>query len=315
MNMYQKRKMRQEKVKKENKEENNKTNINWYPGHMAKTKRQITEDLKLVDVVIELLDARIPKSSQNPDIQGMVKNKKRIVILNKSDLADERETKKWIEYFKKKNILAIEVDSNQGKGIKQVTQAIEKIMEDELKLQNSKGRIRKTIRVMIVGIPNVGKSSFINRISKKTTMTVGNKPGVTRQKQWIRIGNQIELLDTPGVLWPKFESEEVGLNLAYTGSIKEEILERTEVAYNLLKFLDENYSQELYTKYKITEQEINEIKENPQYTLELMYLIGKKRGALISGGNIDEEKVSKIIIDDFKNGKIGKITLEKVETK
>ena len=315
MDMYQKRKIRAEKKKDDSPKSFPSVGINWYPGHMAKTKRQITEDLKLVDVVIELLDARIPKSSRNPDIQGMLKNKKKIVILNKSDLADEKETKKWIEYFKKKNILAIDVDSNQGKGIKQVSQAIEKIMEDELKIQNSKGRIRKTIRVMIVGIPNVGKSSFINRISKKTTMTVGNKPGVTRQKQWIRIGNQIELLDTPGVLWPKFESEEVGLNLAYTGSIKEEILERTEVAYNLLKFLDENYSQELYTKYKITKQEINEIKENPQYTLELMYLIGKKRGALISGGNIDEEKISKIIIDDFKNGKIGKITLEKVETK
>lgn len=287
--------------------------LSWYPGHMAKTKRQIIEDMKLVDVVIELLDARIPKSSRNPDIQGMVKNKKRIVILNKSDLADEKETKKWIEYFKKKNILAIDVDSNQGKGIKQVSQAIEKIMEDELKIQNSKGRIRKTIRVMIVGIPNVGKSSFINRISKKTTMTVGNKPGVTRQKQWIRIGNQIELLDTPGVLWPKFESEEVGLNLAYTGSIKEEILEKTEITYNLLKFLDENYSSDLYAKYKISEQEIDEIKDNPQYTLELMYLIGKKRGALISGGNIDEEKVAKIILDDFKNGRIGKITLEKAE--
>lgn len=298
----------------ENKEEmQNQMNINWYPGHMAKTKRQIIEDMKLVDVVIELLDARIPKSSQNPDIQGMLKNKKKIVILNKSDLADEKETKKWIEYFKKKNILAIDVDSNQGKGIKQVSQAIEKIMEDELKIQNSKGRIRKTIRVMIVGIPNVGKSSFINRISKKTTMTVGNKPGVTRQKQWIRIGNQIELLDTPGVLWPKFESEEVGLNLAYTGSIKEEILEKTEITYNLLKFLDENYSSDLYAKYKISEQEIDEIKDNPQYILELMYLIGKKRGALISGGNIDEEKVAKIILDDFKNGRIGKITLEKAE--
>ena len=313
MDMYQKRKIRAEKKKDDSPKSFPSVGINWYPGHMAKTKRQITEDLKLVDVVIELLDARIPKSSQNPDIQGMVKNKKRIVILNKSDLADERETKKWIEYFKKKNILAIEVDSNQGKGIKQVTQAIEKIMEEELKLQNSKGRIRKTIRVMIVGIPNVGKSSFINRISKKTTMTVGNKPGVTRQKQWIRIGNQIELLDTPGVLWPKFESEEVGLNLAYIGSIKEEILERTEVAYNLLKFLDENYSSDLYAKYKISEQEIDEIKDNPQYTLELMYLIGKKRGALISGGNIDEEKVAKIILDDFKNGRIGKITLEKAE--
>lgn len=314
MDMYQKRKARKEMKNNENKEEmQNQMNINWYPGHMAKTKRQIIEDMKLVDVVIELLDARIPKSSRNPDIQGMLKNKKKIVILNKSDLADEKETKKWIEYFKKKNILAIDVDSNQGKGIKQVSQAIEKIMEDELKIQNSKGRIRKTIRVMIVGIPNVGKSSFINRISKKTTMTVGNKPGVTRQKQWIRIGNQIELLDTPGVLWPKFESEEVGLNLAYTGSIKEEILEKTEIAYNLLNFLDENYSSDLYAKYKISEQEIDKIKDNPQYTLELMYLIGKKRGALISGGNIDEEKVAKIILDDFKNGRIGKITLEKAE--
>ena len=289
------------------------TSINWYPGHMAKTMKQVEEDLKLVDIVIEILDARIPISSQNPEVQKLIKNKKKIVILNKSDLADEKETKKWIEYFKKKNILAIDVDSNQGKGIKQVSQAIEKIMEDELKIQNSKGRIRKTIRVMIVGIPNVGKSSFINRISKKTTMTVGNKPGVTRQKQWIRIGNQIELLDTPGVLWPKFESEEVGLNLAYTGSIKEEILEKTEITYNLLKFLNENYSSNLYAKYKISEQEIDEIKDNPQYTLELMYLIGKKRGALISGGNIDEEKVAKIILDDFKNGRIGKITLEKAE--
>ncbi len=313
MDMYQKRKIRAEKKKDDSPKSFPSVGINWYPGHMAKTKRQIIEDMKLVDVVIELLDARIPKSSRNPDIQGMLKNKKKIVILNKSDLADEKETKKWIEYFKKKNILAIDVDSNQGKGIKQVSQAIEKIMEDELKIQNSKGRIRKTIRVMIVGIPNVGKSSFINRISKKTTMTVGNKPGVTRQKQWIRIGNQIELLDTPGVLWPKFESEEVGLNLAYTGSIKEEILEKTEITYNLLKFLDENYSSDLYAKYKISEQEIDEIKDNPQYTLELMYLIGKKRGALISGGNIDEEKVAKIILDDFKNGRIGKITLEKAE--
>lgn len=291
------------------------SSINWYPGHMAKTKRQIIEDLKLVDVIIELLDARIPKSSQNPEIKLLTQNKKKIVILNKSDLADEKENKRWIDYFKQIGIVAIEVDSNQGKGIKQVIQAIENVMEDDLKIQNSKGRIRKTIRVMIVGIPNVGKSSFINRISKKTTMVVGNKPGVTRQKQWIRIGSQIELLDTPGVLWPKFESEQVGLNLAYTGSIKEEILEKVEIAYSLLKFLDENYLNELCTRYKISEKEIEEIKGNSQYIFELMHLIGRKRGTIISGGNIDEEKVSKIILDDFKNGKIGKITLEKVEIK
>ena len=207
MDMYQKRKKRKEMKKNENKEEmQNQMNINWYPGHMAKTKRQITEDMKLVDVVIELLDARIPVSSQNPDISRLVNNKKRIVILNKADLADPVETKKWIEYFKKKNIVALEVDSNQGKGINQVNQTIEKLMAEELRIQNERGRIRKTIRVMIVGIPNVGKSSFINRISKKTTMVVGNRPGVTKQKQWIRLGSQIELLDTPGVLWSKFES-------------------------------------------------------------------------------------------------------------
>lgn len=288
-------------------------NINWYPGHMAKTKRQITDDLKLVDVVIELLDARIPISSQNPDIAELLNNKKRLVVLNKSDLADEKETQKWIKYFTNKNIPAIEVDSNQGKGINKVTQIIEKLMEKELEIQNNRGRIRKTIRVMIVGIPNVGKSSFINRISKKTTMTVGNRPGVTKQKQWIRIGNQIELLDTPGVLWPKFESEKVGLNLAYTGSIKDEVIDKTEIAYYLIKYLDENYPKNLYEKYKISDEDIEKIKETSQYNLELMYLIGKKRGALVSGGNIDEEKVANIVLEDFRNGKIGKITLEKIE--
>lgn len=314
MNMHQKRKARQEKKNNQtNEQTQNQMNINWYPGHMAKTKRQITEDMKLVDVVIELLDARIPVSSQNPDISKLLNNKKRIVILNKSDLADPAETKKWIEYFKNKNIVALEVDSNQGKGINQVNQTIEKLMEEELRIQNERGRIRKTIRVMIVGIPNVGKSSFINRISKKTTMVVGNRPGVTKQKQWIRIGSQIELLDTPGVLWPKFESEEVGLNLAYTGSIKDEVIDKVEIAYNLTKFLDKNYPQSLYEKYKISQEEITNIAEHPQYTLELMNLIGRKRGALVSGGNVDEEKVANIILDDFRKGKIGKITLEKVE--
>lgn len=299
--------------KKDNKEMFSKVSINWYPGHMAKTKRQIIEDLKLIDVVIELLDARIPVSSQNPDIVGMLNNKKRIIVLNKSDLADTNETKKWISYFKSKNIKAIEVDSNQGKGTNQITKIIEEIMKDELEAQNNKGRIRKTIRVMIVGIPNVGKSSFINRISKKTAMNVGNRPGVTRQKQWIRIGNQIELLDTPGVLWPKFESNEVGLNLAYTGSIKDEVIDKVDIAYNLIQYLDQNYSKNFYEKYKISEQEISDLKNNPQYYLELMYLIGRKRGALVSGGNVDEEKVANIILDDFRSGKIGKITLEKTK--
>ena len=288
------------------------TVINWYPGHMAKTKKQILEDLRLVDVVVELLDARIPRSSQNPDIAELVKDKKRMVVLNKTDLADEKETKRWIDFFNNKNIPAIEVDSNQGKGVQVVIKKIEEMMADELRNQIQKGRIRKTIRVMIVGIPNVGKSSFINRISKRTTMAVGNRPGVTTRKQWIRIGNQIELLDTPGVLWPKFESEEVGLNLAYTGSIKDEVIDKEEIAYHLVKYLEKNYQRNLYEKYKIRLDEIENIKNDSQFHMELMHLIGKKRGALVSGGNVDETKVANIVLDDFRSGKIGRITLEKV---
>ncbi len=293
--------------------EENKTNINWYPGHMAKTKKQIIEDLKLVDVVIELLDARIPISSQNPDIGKIITNKKRIIVLNKADLANQEETQKWIKKFKEKNIPAIEADSNQGKGINQVKQAIEKVMKEKLEEESQKGRIRKTIRVMIVGIPNVGKSSFINRLSQKSSLNVGNKPGVTKQKQWIRIDNQIELLDTPGVLWPKFENETVALNLAYIGSIKDEVIEKVEICYNLIKFLEKNYKEELIEKYKITSEEIELIKNDEQYYYKLMQLIGRKRGALISGGNVDDEKVANIVLDDFRSGKIGNITLEKCQ--
>ena len=186
-------------------EVNSKTNINWYPGHMAKTRRQITEDLRLVDIVIELLDARIPMSSRNPDIANITKNKKKIIILNKSDLADEKQNKEWIAEFKKQKIEAVLTDSNTGRGIDEAIKTIEKIMEKELNLYAEKGRIGKKIKAMVLGIPNVGKSSFINRISKKASAGVGNKPGVTRQKQWIRVNEKIELLDTPGVLWPKFK--------------------------------------------------------------------------------------------------------------
>ena len=218
-----------------------KTSINWYPGHMLKTKKQIIEDLKLIDVVVELLDARIPKSSRNPDIQKIVQNKKRIVLLNKSDLAEDRETKKWIEYYKNNNVTAIACDANLGKGIKEILNQIEKSVEEETQKAALKGRVKKNIRVVILGIPNVGKSSLINRLCNKKTTIVGNKPGVTKQKQWVRIANNIELLDTPGVLWPKFEDETVALNLAYTGSIKDEVLETIEVAFKLLIYLYNNY--------------------------------------------------------------------------
>ena len=302
-------------MKDNNIKNENKMNINWYPGHMAKTKRQIIDDVKLVDIVIELLDARIPISSQNPDIAEITKNKKKIIVLNKCDLADEKQNKKWIEYFNRKNMPAVLTDSNSGKGIDECVRKIEKIMEEYLKEQAEKGRIGRKIKAMVLGIPNVGKSSFINRISKKTSAGVGNKPGVTKQKQWIRINEKIELLDTPGVLWPKFESEEVALHLAFTGTIKEDILQRTEIAYHLVKFLIESYPKQLCERYKLTEEYINEQMQNEERPeneniYEIFLAIGKKRGCIISGGNIDEEKTARILLDEFKNGKIGRITLE-----
>ena len=285
-----------------------------YPGHMAKTRRQIIEDLKIVDIVIELLDARIPISSQNPDIAEIIKGKKKIVVLNKCDLADEKENQKWLAYFENKNIPAVLVDSNSGKGIDNVVKKIEKVMEEEKEKQAEKGRVGRKIRAMILGIPNVGKSSFINRISKRTTAEVGNKPGVTKKKQWIRINEKVELLDTPGVLWPKFESEDVALKLAFTGTIKEDVLERAEVAYSLVKFLLENAIENLCNRYELTNEYIEEVlnRDNPENfnIYEIMLEIGRKRGCVISGGNIDEEKTAKIILDEFKNGKLGRITLE-----
>lgn len=297
--------------------EQSRNNINWYPGHMAKTKRQITEDVKLIDIVVELLDARIPISSQNPDIAKLIKGKKRIIALNKCDLADNKENQRWVNYFESKNIPTVLTDSNSGKGIDLLIQKIEKLMLEEQEKLALKGRVGRKIKVMILGIPNVGKSSLINRIAKKTSAGVGNKPGVTKQKQWIRINDKIELLDTPGVLWPKFESEEVALNLAYTGTIKEEILDRVEIAYNLTKYLLENEMELLCNRYSLNKEEVQNIlkQDNPENEniYEVMLKIGKNRGCIISGGNIDDEKTSRIILDEFKNGIIGKITLEKTE--
>ena len=300
--------------KDNNNEVFHKTNINWYPGHMAKTRRQIETDLKIVDIIIELLDSRIPISSQNPDIAQITTGKKKIIVLNKCDLSDEKQNQRWVSYFKKKGIVAVLVDSNSGKGIENCIREIEKIMEEQLQKQAVKGRTGRKIRAMILGIPNVGKSSFINRISKRTTAGVGNKPGVTKQKQWIRINEKIELLDTPGVLWPKFESEKVALNLAFTGTIKEDILQRTEIAYQLVKILLERYRNHICERYGITETYIEETlnQDQPENVniYEIMLEIGRKRGCIISGGNIDEEKTARIILDEFKNGKLGKITLE-----
>ncbi len=282
---------------------------------MAKTKKQIIEDLKLIDIVVEVLDARIPISSQNPDIKEIIKNKKRLIVLNKSDLSGEKENQKWVSYFEKQEIPAVLVDSVSGKGIPETIRKIEEIYENEK--YESKGRVGKAIRIMILGIPNVGKSSFINRMAKKSVAQVGNKPGVTRQKQWIKVGDKIELLDTPGVLWPKLEKQKVALNLAYTRTIKEELLDTLEIGYELLKLLLNDYTTNLQERYGISQEEINSImqidklQENEK-VIEVMNLIGKKRGAVISGGEIDLERVASILLEDFRSGKLGRITIEKV---
>ena len=294
-----------------------KTSINWFPGHMAKARRQIEEDLNLVDVVIELVDARIPISSQNPEFKKILKNKMVIKVLNKSDLADSKENRRWKEYFEKQGIQAVIVNSNSGNGIEETIRKIEEMMREKLNTMSEKGRTGRKIRVMIVGIPNVGKSSFINRVAKKNSAEVGNKPGVTKNKQWIRINDKIELLDTPGVLWPKFENETVALNLSFTGTIKDNILAQTEIAYQLLKNLLNNYLDNVCERYNFKKEEIEEIlsKDNEENIniYEIMMMIGKRRGAIISGGNIDDEKTAKIILDDFRTGKLGNISLEKAK--
>ena len=268
--------------KANNKEEFSKMNINWFPGHMAKTRRQIEEDLKLVDIVVELLDARIPVSSQNPDLKRILKNKMVVKVLNKSDLADGKETKRWREYFAKQGIQAVIVNSNTGQGIDETIRQIEEMMKEKLEILSEKGRTGRKIRAMIVGIPNVGKSSFINRIAKKNSAEVGNKPGVTRSKQWIRVNEKVELLDTPGVLWPKFENEEVALNLSFTGTIKDDILAQTEIAYQLLKYLLHNYTENVCDRYNFKKEELEEIllQDNDENIniYEIMIKIGEKNG-------------------------------------
>lgn len=292
----------------------NKTNINWYPGHMAKTMKQVEEDLKLVDIVIEILDARIPISSQNPEIQKLIKNKKRIIVLNKSDLSDAKENQNWVNYFAKINIPVILCNSNNGEGVNKIISQINIMMQEERKIAEQKGR-NKIARAMIIGVPNVGKSSFINRVSNKSAMQVGNKPGVTKNKQWIRLSNNIELLDTPGVLWPKIGKQETALNLAYAGTIKSDILDETEIAYNLTKYLISGHKINVIERYKLNPEIVEKILNNSdieenERIVEIMNYIGEKRGAIIRGNNIDLEKVSKIILEDFRSGNLGKITLE-----
>lgn len=274
---------------------------------MKKTKEQIIEDLKLIDIVIEILDARVPLASQNPDIEDAIKNKKKIIVLNKADLADNNSTNKWIEYYAKKGIKAVAVEANTSKGIKDVIETIKEEYSEIKEKYVQKGRIGKAIRVMVVGIPNVGKSTFINSIAKRNTAKVGNKPGVTKQKQWIKVTNDIELMDTPGMLWPKFKDNEQGVHLAFVGTIGESSVDKEEIAYYLLDYLIKNYPQKLENRFNL---EVKDGNNNQKETMEVLEEIARKRGALLSGGNINMQKISDIILNEFQSGKLGRITIE-----
>lgn len=281
-------------------------NIQWFPGHMAKTRRLIAENLKLVDVIIELLDARIPFSSRNPEINSLINNKPRLIAFNKSDLADERISRQWIKWYAEQGIDCILINSINGKGLNEIKARARELMSEKIERNKAKGKLFTPVRTMVVGIPNVGKSSFINKIVGRATAVTGDRPGVTRGKQWIRINSEIELLDTPGILWPKFEDQEVGMNLAFTGAIKDDIMDTGEVAMELLHRLSKTYNTELCTRFKLEPETIKDMEP-----LELLETVGRKRGCIVSKGEIDYSRISAIVLDEFRGGKIGRVTLEK----
>ena len=273
----------------------------WYPGHMTKAKRQMQEDIKLIDLIIELVDARVPLSSRNPDIDELGKNKSRLILLNKSDLADERQNEAWKTYFQAKGFYVVKVDSRNGSGMKAINNVIQEACKEKIERDRRRGIKNRPIRAMVVGIPNVGKSTFINSFAGKACAKTGNKPGVTKGKQWIKINKNVELLDTPGILWPKFEDQAVGLRLALIGSIKEEILNTTEMAMEFIGFLKKSYPGVLVERYSVDES-----KEN----LEILEEIARIRGCLMKGNQTDIDKAGRLLLEDFRSLRLGKLSLE-----
>lgn len=276
--------------------------IQWFPGHMAKARRQVTEKLKLVDIIFELVDARIPQSSRNPMIDEIIQHKPRLVLLNKADMADKEKTKEWIAYFQKQGIKAIAINSQAGVGMKEITALAKEVLAEKFDRMRAKGVRPRAIRAMIVGIPNAGKSTLINRLAKKNIAKTGNTPGVTKAQQWIKVGKELELLDTPGILWPKFEDQNVGLKLALTGAIKDTILNLQDIAIYGLRFLEKEYPTRLKERYQL--------KEIPEDIVELFDQIGQVRGCLTGGGIVDYDKVTELVIRDIRSEKLGPLTLE-----
>lgn len=277
--------------------------IQWFPGHMAKTRRLITENLKQVDLVLEITDARIPQSSRNPELDHWVKGKPRIIMLNKSDNADDAKTKQWLEYYKKKGIPALACDCKTGTGVKDFMPLVRTVLADLIERREAKGMGGKAIRIMIVGIPNVGKSSFINRLSGSKRAKVEDRPGVTRGRQWVSLSKDLELMDMPGVLWPKFEDPLVGEKLAFTGAVKDDVVDIELLAARLLQYLAESYPERLKERYKLDTLEGLD-------GFELLEAVGRKRGMLISGGEVNIERAAITVIDEYRGGKLGKITFE-----
>ena len=292
----------------------NELNIQWFPGHMAKTRRLMQSNLKLVDAVVEMTDARIPVSSRNPEMDRLVGSKPRLVVLNKCDAADETVTSMWLDFYKRKGVNALSMDCRSGKGVNKFIPALKELLKDQIEIWNSKGMVGRPLRIMIVGIPNVGKSSFINRLACSKRAKVEDRPGVTRGKQWVSIGNDIELLDMPGVLWPKFEDKTVGEHLAFTGAVKDDIMDMEYLACRLLQFLYENYPDNIKERYSISLDDIqkDEISlSDCTLGFEILERIGKKRGFLISGGEINTERTAVTVIDEFRGGKLGRLSIEK----
>ena len=288
-------------------------NVQWYPGHMTKAKRQMQEDIKLIDLIIELVDARVPLSSRNPDIDELGKNKSRLILLNKSDLADERQNEAWKTYFQAKGFYVVKVDSRNGSGMKAINNVIQEACKEKIERDRRRGIKNRPIRAMVVGIPNVGKSTFINTFAGKACAKTGNKPGVTKGKQWIRLNKGLELLDTPGILWPKFEDQAVGERLALIGSMNDEILNREEMALSLLVFIGENYPEALEKRYQLTLDTAGadgDAQASLHSALALLEAVCKSRGCLKKGGEPEYEKGAALVLDDFRSGRLGRMTLE-----
>lgn len=286
-------------------------NIQWYPGHMTKTRRQIEADLKLVDIVVEIIDARIPASSRNPDIDAICAGKPRLIVLNRADQADPAQNRAWGVYFRSRGRSVLETDARSGRGINQFSAVVQEVLKDQIARWREKGQTGRPVRAMVVGVPNVGKSTFINKVARKKSAKAGDRPGVTRGKQWVHVDQGLDLLDTPGILWPKFEDEATGMNLAYTGAVKDEIMDAETLGCHFMTLLGERYPRALMDGYKLSELPAREEGENDAaWGYRLLQAAAAKRGMRISGGEVDTERMARVLLDEYRGGRLGRFTLE-----